>query len=250
MGDAGKHAGGDAGKRAAGEAAAELVEEGMELGLGTGSTVSFFLEALASRGLDVAGVPTSEATAQRCRELGIGLLDVAEVERLDLCVDGADELDAELSLTKGGGGALLREKVVASLADRFVVVATTDKLVERLGDSFPLPIEVVPFALAPVVRALRELGSEPEVRDAGRYRTDNGNVVVDARFVGGLEDPAVSDVTLALIPGVVTSGLFVDLAEMALLGDTDGGVQKLRPRTGIGPDDDLDPDRDPTDHLG
>ena len=214
-------------KRAAGEAAVEFVTSGMTLGLGTGSTVTYVLEAIAARDLQVAGVPTSEATAQKCRQLGIELLDIAEVERLDLCIDGADELDGQLALTKGGGGALLREKVVARLADRFVIVATTDKHVARLGDSFPLPVEVVPFALAPVSRELLALGGEPLPRDGGAYRTDNGNAIVDVRFPGGIEDPDVMDIAIALIPGVVTSGLFVELAHLALLGDDHGEVTHL-----------------------
>lgn len=221
----------DAGKRAAGEAAAALVEDGMRLGLGTGSTVAFFLDALAARGLDVAGVPTSEATAARCRELGLPLLDVAEVERLDLAVDGADELTADLTLTKGGGGALLREKVVASLADRFVVIATADKLVERLGDTFALPIEVVPFAVGPVTRRLHDLGFDEVVErrtaDGEPYRTDNGNAVLDARTAGGIADPAVTDVAVALLPGVAETGLFVDLATQALLADAAGELTHL-----------------------
>jgi ribose 5-phosphate isomerase A len=225
----------DTGKRAAGRAAAELVEDGMTLGLGTGSTVAHFLDAVAERGLEIAGVPTSEATAARCRELGIRLLDPTDVDRLDLAVDGADELDAALTLTKGGGGALLREKVVASMADRFVVIATTDKLVSRLADSFPLPVEVVPFALGPVERSLAGLGFAVSRRaDAGELvRTDNGNLLLDCRMVGGLEDPAVTDVTLALLPGVAETGLFVDLADLALLGADDGTVERLeRPRAG------------------
>ncbi len=219
----------DVGKRAAGEAAAELVEDGMRLGLGTGSTVAYFLDALAARGLDVAGVPTSEATAARCRELGIGLLDTAGVARLDLCVDGADELDHALQLTKGGGGALLREKVVATLSDRFVVIATADKLVDRLCDTFALPIEVVPFAVGPVTRSLQGLGFEASVRMRGHaaYRTDNGNAIVDARCDGGVDDPAVIDVTIGLLPGVVETGLFIDLADLALLGDDNGEVTRV-----------------------
>jgi len=219
---------GDTAKRAAGQAAAELVTDGMRLGLGTGSTVAHFLAALAARNRDVAGVPTSEATAARCRELGIRLLDLDEVVDLDLCVDGADELDAGLQLTKGGGGALLREKVVASLSTRFVVIATVDKQVARLGETFPLPVEVVPFALPPVTRALQERGAEPVARGGGDYRTDNGNAVLDVRFPGGIEDPAVTDVSLTLMPGVVTCGLFIDLADQALLGDDAGGVTELR----------------------
>ena len=222
---------GDEGKRAAGHAAAELVESGMRLGLGTGSTVAHFLEAVAARGLDVVGVSTSEATAAQCRELGIALLDPTEVERLDLAVDGADELDGELNLTKGGGGALLREKVVASLADRFVVIATPEKVVDRLADSFALPVEVVPFALGPVRRRLGELGFDVDERttaEGGTYRTDNGNAILDCRMTGGLEDPAVTDVTVALLPGVCETGLFIDLADLALLGADDGSVEQLQ----------------------
>lgn len=225
---------GETAKEAAGLAAAGLVEDGMRLGLGTGSTVAHFLDELAGRGLDVVGVPTSEQTAQQCRTLGIHLLDPAEAGRLDLAVDGADEIDAELTCTKGGGGALLREKVVAAMADRFVVIATADKVVERLADTFPLPVEVVPFAVGPVTRRLDELGFEVVERhsDSGAYRTDNGNVVLDCRWHGGLEDPAITDVAIGLLPGVCATGLFVDMAEQALLGYDDGRVDHVRPRTG------------------
>lgn len=218
----------DAGKRAAGTAAAELVEPGMQLGLGTGSTVRWFLEGIAARGLDVAGVPTSQGTADRCLELGIRLLDPLHAPRLDLAVDGADEFDTDLTATKGGGGALVREKVVATMAERFVVIATPDKAVPRLGDTFPLPVEVVPFAVGPVSRAIQERGAVVSLRlgsDGEPYRTDNGNAVLDARFPGGIEDPAVTDVMLATTPGVVTSGLFVDLVDLVILGDPHGRVE-------------------------
>jgi ribose 5-phosphate isomerase A len=221
---------GEAGKRAAGRAAAELVEDGMRLGLGTGSTVAHFLDALAERHLDVTGIATSEQTADRCRHLGLRLLDPSGTDRVDLAVDGADELDAELNLTKGGGGALLREKVVAAMADRFVVIATHDKVVERLADTFPLPVEVVPFALGSVIRRLLEMGFEVTERRCDHdapYRTDNGNAILDARMPGGLEDPAVADATIALLPGVPETGLFIELAELALLGHDDGGVDEL-----------------------
>jgi ribose 5-phosphate isomerase A len=217
----------DAGKRAAGQAAAELVADDMVLGLGTGSTVAHFLEALAARGVSVRGVPTSEATAARCRALGIGLLDPGEVERLDLGVDGADELTRDLVLTKGGGGALLREKVVAGLCDRFVVIATPDKLVDALADSFPLPVEVIPFAIGPVTRTLERLGFTVTARGDGAYRTDNGNAVLDARLHGGLADPVSADAVITATPGVVCCGLFVDLATEALLGRPDGTVERL-----------------------
>ncbi len=219
------------GKRAAGRAAAELVEPGMRLGLGTGSTVEHLLVALAERRLDVAGVPTSEATAARCRELGLPLITPDEVDELDLAIDGADEIDPQLSATKGGGGALLREKVVASMARRFVLIADREKLVERLGDSFPLPIEVVPFAIAPVTRELRSRGFDVQVRhneDGQESRTDNGNALLAARYPGGIEDPAVTDVTLTLLPGVAASGLFVELAQLALIASGDD-VEVVRP---------------------
>lgn len=222
----------DEAKRAAGTSAAGLVEDGMRLGLGTGSTARWFLEALAARRLRVAGVPTSQDTADRCRRLGIELLDPASVVQLDLAVDGADEFDAELTATKGGGGALLREKVVASMADRFVLIATPDKAVDRLGETFPLPIEVVPFALGSVMHTLREQGAHPTERrrpDGSTYRTDNGNAVVDAHYPAGIEDPALTEVRLSLIPGVVANGLFVELATLAVLGHADGHVEHRTP---------------------
>lgn len=216
------------GKRAAGESAAALVEDGMRLGLGTGSTVAFFLDALAARDLDVAGVPTSVATAQRCDELGIALLELSDVDGLDLCVDGADELTPALQLTKGGGGALLREKVVASLAERFVVIATADKVVARLGATFALPVEVIPFAVPSVVRELRALGADAvALRDGGDYLTDNGNQILDVTFAEGIEDVDVLDVALTMIPGIAEHGLFVDMADVALLGRSDGSVDQL-----------------------
>ncbi len=216
-----------AGKEAAGTAAAELVEDGMTLGLGTGSTVAYFLDALAARGLDVRGTPTSESTAARCRELGIPLVGLDDVTHFDLVVDGADELTPSLQLTKGGGGALLREKVVASMADRFVVIATPDKVVDRLGASFPLPIEVVDFAAPEVRRRVLDLGAgEVMLRGHGGERTDNGNVILDAVFPDGIADVDVLAVALSLQPGVAEHGLFVDMADVALLG-TEDGVERL-----------------------
>ncbi len=218
-------------KRAVGLAAADLVEGGMRLGLGSGTTVEHLLAVLAERGVDIAGVPTSEATAAYARELGIALLDPSEVDRLDLAIDGADELDEQLTATKGGGGALLREKVVASMADRFVLIATEEKLVTRLGESFPLPVEVVPFAVAPVQRTLTQRGYTVTLRRAGggpAVVTDNGNHLLDVHRDGGIEDTAVEDAWITLLPGVVASGLFVELAERALLVDDGGAVRELR----------------------
>jgi ribose 5-phosphate isomerase A len=221
-----------AGKRAAGIAAAELVEDGMQLGYGTGSTVEHFLVALAQRALDVSGVPTSRATEERCGELGLALVDLASTTHLDLVVDGADELTEELVLTKGGGGALLREKVVAGLGERFVVIATPDKVVPLLGATFALPVEVVEFALPVVLRSLHELGATTSVRGGGGYRTDNGNPIVDATFRGGIEDPEVLAAQLSLLSGVVEHGLFTGMATSAILGAPDGFVRRLEATSG------------------
>jgi ribose 5-phosphate isomerase A len=221
-------------KRAAALAAVDLIEDGMRLGLGSGTTMEHLLAAIAERDLDVAGVPTSEATAAYCRELGIALLDPGEADQLDLAVDGADQIDEALTATKGGGGALLREKVVASMADRFVIIATTDKRVARLAETFPLPIEVVPFALGPVTRRLAQRGYEVELRRAGggpAAVTDNGNNLLDVVLAGGIEDPAVEEAWLTMLPGVVACGLFVDLADLALLADEAGHITELRPAT-------------------
>lgn len=219
-------------KRAAALAALPLIEDGMRLGLGSGSTVEYLLQAIAASGLDVAGVPSSNATEASCRELGIGLLSPADVDRLDLAIDGADQLDRALTATKGGGGALLREKVVATMAERFVLIATLDKLVDRLADSFPLPVEVVPFAEAPVTRQLLARGYEVRLRTAGEgppIVTDNGNHLLDVRMPGGLEDPALEELWLGALPGVVESGLFVDLVSVALLSGEDGEITSLTP---------------------
>ena len=217
-------------KRLAAAAAVDLIEPGMRLGLGTGSTVEHVLSLIAERGLDVAGIPTSEATAAHCRELGIRLLSPDDTDRVDLAIDGADEVDPDLVVTKGGGGALLREKVVASLAERFVVIGTTEKQVDRLGDSFAIPVEVVPFAVGPVHRTLQSRGYDVSLRTAGEgpaVVTDNGNHVLDARWPGGVEDPAVEELWMASVPGVVTSGLFVDLVDLVLLCDERGEIVTL-----------------------
>ena len=214
----------DPAKQAAGAAAAAAVQDGMRLGLGTGSTVAYFLDEVARLGHNVTGVPTSEATAARCRELGIPLLDPSEVDHLDLCVDGADELTHDLILTKGGGGALLREKVVAAMSDRMIVIATPDKVVTRLGDTFALPIEVIPFAAVPVSKVLTDRGFHVEHR-AGL--TDNGNVILDARMPDGIAEPIAMAVELSQVPGIAEHGLFVGLASQAILGLDDGSVQTL-----------------------
>ncbi len=216
-------------KETAGRQAAELVQDGMTVGLGTGSTVYFTLVRLAERieseGLTIRGVPTSEDTAHKARAFGIPLATLDEVQSIDLTIDGADEIDGQFCLTKGGGGALLREKVVAYISKREAIVVGRDKVVERLGTTFRLPVEVTPFARPMVVRAIAELGAEPHLRvddEGGAYLTDNGNEILDCVFPEGIEDPAGLEADLDRIPGVVESGLFVGLAQVCFVGEEDG----------------------------
>lgn len=222
-----------AGKRSAGTAAADLVGSRMRIGLGTGSTVRFALERLAARiaeeGLELEGVPTSRATEQAARTLGIPLIDLEGVEYLDLAIDGADEVDGHKNLIKGGGGALVREKVVAAAARELVVVVDESKLVDRLGAAFPLPVEVMVFGWRQCLRAVQALSCEPELRlDSGGqpFLTDNGNYVLDCKF-DSIEDPAWLHDALNSIAGIVDNGLFVNLAGRILVGDRDGGVRQI-----------------------
>lgn len=221
-------------KRAAGRAAADLVISGQTVGLGTGSTVFFVLERLAERirdeGLEILGVPTSVDTETKARDFGITLATLDEVERLHVTIDGADEIDGGYRMIKGGGGALLREKVVASLSDEVITVVGPDKVVERLGTTFDLPVEVVPFARAACSRRIAGLGGTPVVRagGGGPYLTDNGNEILDVHFDDGIEDPAGLERALDEIPGVVESGLFVGLSHVLVIGHDDGSADVRR----------------------
>jgi len=219
-------------KEVAGRRAAEWVEDGMTLGLGTGSTVFFTLVAIAERirdhGLRVRGVPTSLDTEHKARGMGIPLATLDQVTQLDLTIDGADEIDGAFQMIKGGGGALLREKVVAAISRREVIVVGPDKVVARLGTTFALPVEVVPFARPVVERALSRLGCEPAVRrtrDGSEYRTDNGNQILDCRFPAGIADARALERQIDAIPGVVESGLFIDLAHTLVIGQPDGRAE-------------------------
>ena len=220
-------------KKAAGEAAAGLAESGMRLGLGTGSTTAFAIEALGRRvreeGLDVVGTPTSFAAERLARQHGVPLRTLDELEMLDLAFDGADEVDPALNLIKGRGAAHTREKVVASLAEEFVVLIDPSKLVERLGSEKPVPVEVLPMAEAPVRRALERLGARPVLRMGqakdGPVVSDQGFWILDAHFDGGIDDPAALDRVLLALPGVLDHGLFLGLATRVLIGEPDGSVR-------------------------
>ena len=221
-------------KRSAALKALDLVRDGMRLGLGTGSTAAMFVDALAERvagGLKVTGVPTSQATRLQAERLGIALIELDETE-LDLTVDGADEIDSDLNLIKGGGGALTREKIVATSSRRMVVVADASKQVETLG-RFPLPVEIIPFGAASTIRRIGEAAHQAGCAgklvlrqgDDGPVVTDNGNWIVDCHF-GAIADPADLARALAEVPGVVEHGLFVGLCSGAIIG-TAGGVETI-----------------------
>jgi ribose 5-phosphate isomerase A len=217
------------GKRAAGEYAARFVEHGMTLGLGTGSTTEHFLRRLGERvrdeGLDVRGVATSKATEASAARHGIPFVGLDAVRELDLTVDGADEIDAAFRMVKGGGGALLREKVVAQMSKFEVIIVGPGKVVPKLGLTFPLPVEVVPFAAPAVERALKLHGEVTlRAREGLTYTTDNGNWIFDVRFQSGIEDPPELEAALDRIAGIVETGLFVGLAHRVVIGGDDGAV--------------------------
>ncbi len=207
------------------------VEDGMKLGIGTGSTAEEFVRLLAvriSEGLRIIGVPTSERTAELCRDLGVPLATLDEEPALDLTIDGADEIGPGLSLVKGGGGALLREKIVAFASKRMIVIADSSKVVETLG-KFPLPVEVNPFGLGAtrlaIETAANRLGLSGAIvlreRNDERFVTDGGHVILDASF-GRIPDPLALSDALHAIPGVVEHGLFLNLADLAVVAEPDG----------------------------
>jgi ribose 5-phosphate isomerase A len=223
----------DAEKELAGRAAAKLVRDGDIVGLGTGSTAYFAVVALGERvkaGLKITGIPTSIATEELACKLGIPLTTLDEHPEIDITIDGADEIDPKLNLIKGGGGAALREKVVASVTKKLVVVADSSKVVRALG-RFPLPVEIIPFARPVVERKLASLGASSQLRlrsDGQVYVTDNGNHILDASF-GRIAAPASLARSLSETPGVVEHGLFIGLAKLALIGQ-EGAVRELPKR--------------------
>jgi ribose 5-phosphate isomerase A len=216
-------------KQRAAEAALAWIKPGMRIGLGTGSTADFFLQALGraitgGKLADIAGVPTSRQSEQRAAELGIPLTTLGACPVLDVTVDGADEFDPDLNLIKGLGGALVREKIVAQNSKQLVIIADSGKRVDRLGGHVALPVEVVPFAHEVQDRFFRSLGGVPVLRKIGGmiYNTDNGNLIYDCRFDNRF-DPAVLERQLLDRAGVVGCGLFLGMASVVLMG-TDEGV--------------------------
>lgn len=213
-------------------AALTRVADGMLLGLGTGRAAEAFISKLGARvrgGLRVQGVATSERSAELARRENVPVVTLEGAPRIDVAFDGADEVTPELALTKGLGGALLRERVVAFEADQFVVLVTPEKLVTKLGTRAPIPIEVVPFASPTVSRHLVALAGRPVVRknaDGFPFQTDNQNWILDTHF-GPIDAPAALDADIRRIPGVVCTGIFIDMASVVLVGDK-GAVRELR----------------------
>jgi ribose 5-phosphate isomerase A len=216
-------------KQIAGRAAADLVQPGNTVGLGSGSTATWAIRFLGERvrgGLKILGIPTSQRTKQLAEQLGIPLARLDEHLQIDIDIDGADEIDPHLNLIKGGGGALLREKIIASASRRFIVVGDSSKQVAHLG-KFPLPVEVIPFAESLISRRIAALGAQVSLRGAGQpYVTDEGHHILDCTF-GEISDPAALAEKLRAIPGVVEHGLFIGMAEVALIG-RDGKVVQVR----------------------
>ena len=223
-----------AAKRAVGKQVASMIKSGMKLGLGTGSTAALAIEELGIRvreeGLDVTGVPTSFASERLARQHGIPVSTLDETPELDLAFDGADEVDADMTLIKGRGAAQTREKIVAAQAARFVVLVDESKMVTRLGTKFPLPVEIVPMAAAPVMNVLRSLGAQPELRMGakkdGPVVSDQGLWILDGMFDEITDARNVNEILLNT-PGVVDHGLFIDMATDVLIGKSDGSVEHL-----------------------
>ena len=198
----------------------------MIVGLGTGSTTNYAIEGLGrmvKEGLDIRGVPTSLATERLARQLGIPLVTLEDVEMVDVTIDGADEVDPDMDLIKGMGGALLREKVVAYHSAEEIIIVDDSKLVERLGTKSPLPVEVAQFGHSKTRKVMEGLGCIAELKGRSQpFLTDNGNLVYECRFEEGIEDPGLLDADLRSIPGVVESGLFLDLATKVVVASDDG----------------------------
>jgi ribose 5-phosphate isomerase A len=212
----------DESKKRAAERAVEWVEDGQIVGLGTGSTSRFAIEAIGHRvqeGLQIQGVATSEATAQMARDFGIKVVDLNGVPAIDFSIDGADEIDGAFNMIKGGGGALTREKLVALAAKKRAFIVDETKLVNRLGERWPVPVEVLPFSWQHTKAKIARLGCDPVLRMSGDkpFGTDNGNYILDCRF-NGIADPQQTETNLKLINGVVECGLFIGIADILVIG--------------------------------
>ena len=212
-------------KRVVGEKAADYIKDGMTIGLGSGSTVYWTLKKLGEfvqQGMKVRGIPSSERTEGWAKEFGIPLIDFTDVDYLDIAIDGADEVDSNLNLSKGGGGSLLREKLVDVYARKLIIVVDHSKMVTQLG-KFPLPVEVVPFGWEVTAKRIKSLGCVPKLRmnENEIFVTNNGNYILDCQF-DTIQNPAELHNQLKLLLGVVETGLFVDMTDIVIIGKDDG----------------------------
>lgn len=223
-------------KQQVGKAAADRVKSGTIVGLGTGSTTAYAIQYIGERLkagtlTDIKGIPTSFQATVLAKQYGIPLTTLDEVDRIDIAIDGADEVDPHKNLIKGGGAAHTREKIVDSLAEEFIVVVDASKLVDRLGSTFLLPVEVLPMAMTPVMRAIEKLSGKPQLRmgvkKAGPVVTDEGNFVIDVKF-DTIDNPAELEKTLNNIPGVLENGLFVGVTDVVLIGEIVDGQPNVR----------------------
>ncbi len=223
-------------KQQVGKAAAERVKSGSIVGLGTGSTTAYAIEYIGERIKsgelkDIKGIPTSFQAEVLAKQYGVPLTTLDEVDRIDVAIDGADEVDPNKNLIKGGGAAHTREKVVDALAEQFIVVVDGSKMVDKLGSTFLLPVEVLPMAMTPVMRAIAKLGGKPELRmgvkKAGPVITDQGNFVIDVKF-DSIDNPAELEKTLNNLPGVLENGLFVGVTDVVLIGEIKDGKPIVR----------------------
>ncbi|MES5938980.1 MULTISPECIES: ribose 5-phosphate isomerase A [unclassified Bacillus cereus group] len=217
-------------KQLAGEYAANFVKDGMKVGLGTGSTVYWTIQKLGERvkeGLSFQAVPTSKETEVLAKQLNISLISLNDVQSLDLTIDGADEIDANLQLIKGGGGALLREKIVATSSKELIIIADESKLVTHLG-TFPLPVEIIPFSWKQTERKIQSLGCQTTLRlkNNETFITDNNNMIIDCIFPHNITNPTNLHTQLKMITGVVETGLFVNMTSKAIIG-TKNGIKEL-----------------------
>jgi ribose 5-phosphate isomerase A len=223
-------------KQEVGKAAAQRVKSGAIVGLGTGSTTAYAIQYIGERLksgeiTDIKGIPTSFQATVLAKQYGIPLTTLDEVDRIDVAIDGADEVDPHKNLIKGGGAAHTREKIVDSLAEQFIVVVDGSKIVDKLGSTFLLPVEVLPLAMTPVMKAIEKLGGKPQLRmgvkKAGPVITDQGNMVIDVKF-DSIDNPAELEKTLNNIPGVLENGLFVGVTDLVLIGEVIDGKPVVR----------------------
>lgn len=223
-------------KKVVGYAAADLIEDGMSVGLGTGSTALFFIERLSERcrnGLRISALATSKTSHQIASQGGIPLIDIEGLKSLDITVDGADEIDQNQQMIKGGGGALLREKIAAAMSREMVVIVDSSKIKEYLG-AFPLPVEILPFAHHATINHLNELGYEGQIRQTAEntpYFTDNGNLIYDIKLPYPCQNPHDDNRTIRSVPGVIETGFFLNMADRILVGYPDGEVKVISKNT-------------------